>query len=217
MKFLRIAFGRGLQMGCFAFLAGLMLMGCQTPSGPVFTELGEPGSETNGETTGPAPREAAVFVQEDLVTVVFSGPEFPPPLHEERIKADGTITLPLVGPVRAVGKTAGELQKEIHDKYVPKYYVRLTVVVQPKEQAYYVGGEVRSSGGRAYDPKITLTKAIQSAGDFTDYANKKKIRLTRGGKTTVHNWNKITKDPTLDPLILPGDRIDVPRRVWPWQ
>lgn len=214
MKFLRTASGRGLQMG-FAFLAGLFLMGCQTSPDPIFTDLGGTDAATGTKTS--ETNRGAVFVQDDLVTVTFSGVEYPPPMHEERIKADGTITLPLVGPVTAVGKTAGELQKEIHDKYVPKYFVRLVVVVQPKEQAYYVGGEVRQPGGRAYDPKITLTKAIQSAGDFTDFANKKKIQLIRGGKTTEHNWNKIAKDPTLDPLILPGDRIHVPRRVWPWE
>ena len=40
--------------------------------------------------------------------------------HVEPIKEDGTITLPDIGPVQAAGKTAGELQNEIYNLYVPK-------------------------------------------------------------------------------------------------
>ncbi len=68
--------------------------------------------------------------------------------HEETIKEDGTITLPLIGSVYAVGKTAGELQNEIYTNYVPKYYVRLTVTVKSGDRVYYVGGEVKSPGSR---------------------------------------------------------------------
>ncbi len=65
----------------------------------------------------------------DLVVVNLSGlPETIPP-HEERIKEDGTITLPYIGAVKAAEKTPGELQNEIHDLYVPKIYSHLTVTV----------------------------------------------------------------------------------------
>ncbi len=65
----------------------------------------------------------------DLITVTFFDTEPPLQPHEERIRDNGEITLPLIGAVKAAGKSAGELQKEIHDRYVPKCYRRLTVMV----------------------------------------------------------------------------------------
>src|SRR5678815_4466249 len=62
------------------------------------------------------------FGVDDIVIVSFSGLDtVTPPAHQERIKDDGTITLPLIGAVKAKDKTPGELQKEIRTLYVPKY------------------------------------------------------------------------------------------------
>jgi len=154
------------------------------------------------------------FAVGDQVTVTLIGPDPALPLHDERIKEDGTITMDLIGSVKAAGKTAGELQKEIHDLYVPKYYTRLTVVVKSLDLSYSVGGEVKQEGPKVYIGETTLTKAIQAAGGFTDFANRKKITLTRAGKTAIHNWYKIQDNPSLDPLIIPGDRIQVPRKFF---
>jgi protein involved in polysaccharide export with SLBB domain len=56
-------------------------------------------------------------------------------------------------------------------------------------------------------------QAIASAGDFTDFARKQEVLLTRsdGRKITV-NCIKARKNPSLNLEILPGDIIDVPRR-----
>jgi polysaccharide export outer membrane protein len=185
----------------------MVFTGCRSADVPVFSS-DVPGS------ANPNLRDVGRVAIGDQVTVTLIGPEPPIAPHEERIKEDGTITMDLIGPVKAVGKTAGELQKEIHDAYVPKYYTRLTVVVKLPDLSYSVGGEVKQEGPKAYLGQTTLTKAIQAAGGFTDFANRKKIRLTRGGKTTIHNWYKILEKPELDPLIIPGDRIDVKRKWW---
>jgi protein involved in polysaccharide export with SLBB domain len=63
--------------------------------------------------------------------------------------------------------------------------------------------------------KTTVTTAIQAAGDFTEFANKKKVWLTRPGQKPVRvNVIDALKDPAKDLTVFPGDRIDVPRR-WP--
>ncbi len=125
------------------------------------------------------------------------------------------LPFPYIGPVRAVGKTAGELQTEIHDLYVPKYYVRLTVTVSSPQRVFYVGGEVKQPGRQLYIGETTVTKAIQSAGDFTDFANQKKVKLIRhNGEVITVNCVKALKDPTLDPPVYPGDQIQVPRRIF---
>jgi polysaccharide export outer membrane protein len=150
----------------------------------------------------------------DIVKITFSGIEPPPQPHEERIKEDGTITLPMIGSVLAANKTPGELQKEIQAQY-SKFYVRLIATVQPLDQAYFVGGEVKSPGSKLWFGEITVTQAIQSAGDFTDYANKRKVQLIRAdGTKIIVNCKEVLKHPELDPKVLPKDKIHVPRSLW---
>ena len=137
------------------------------------------------------------------------------PTHAERIKEDGHITLPLIGSIKAVGKSDGELQAEIHDLYVPKYYVRLTVVVgNSPNLSYTVLGEVKSPGPKSYLGKTTLTKAIGTASGFTEFARQSKIELTRanGTKVTI-DYKKAVRDPKFDPQVFPGDSINVPRTL----
>jgi polysaccharide export outer membrane protein len=137
------------------------------------------------------------------------------PEHLEPIKEDGTITMPLIGKVQAAGKTAGELQNEIHNFYVPHYYVRLTVTVKSQDRVYYVGGEVNKAGPILYVGETTVTRAIQSAGDFNDFANRRKVWLIRAnGKRIKVNCNKAFENPSLDPPVYPGDQIQVPRRFF---
>src|SRR5258706_15875616 len=141
---------------------------------------------------------------------MFSGtPEIIAP-HEEIIKEDGNITLSLVGSVRAVGKTAGELQNEIHDLFVPKYFVRLTVTVKPGDLVYYVRGEVKGPGRQLYVGEITVTKAVASAGDFTDFASHVNVLLIRAnGQRIKVDCDEAQRDASQDPHVYPGDQIVV--------
>ena len=82
----------------------------------------------------------------ETVIVDLTGTADQIPEHSEPIKEDGTITFRYIGAVQAAGKTPGELQNEIHNLYVPKYYVRLTVTVKSEDRVYYVGGEVKQAG-----------------------------------------------------------------------
>jgi protein involved in polysaccharide export with SLBB domain len=152
----------------------------------------------------------------ELILIEFSGVEVPPPRHEERIKIDGNITLPnLAEPIRAAGKTRGELEEEIHKRYVPAYYQRLTVIVRNEGRYFYVKGQVKNPNQFMYMKEMTVLRAIATAGDFTDFAKKTQVQVTRadGRKLTV-NCNKALHNPSLDVPIFPDDRIDVPRRLW---
>lgn len=194
----------------------LCIAGCGT-TGP------EPAFTTNAPTSDSSTNtpvnaaEVGRFNNGDLVVVTFSGgPDgVQMPQHDERIKDDGTITLPLIGSIKAVGKSPGTLQHEIQNAYVPKYYVRLNVTVKPFEQFFYVQGQVRQPGRYPYSGEITVTKAITTAGGFTDYANKKNVKLVREGDAIlILNCKKIEEDPALDPKVLPGDQIYVKQRIW---
>ena len=204
---------------CVLLFAGLFFTGCASSSPPLFssdTSQSAPapaGAPTDATLTDPA---VARFSVGDTVIVNLTGAPDDIQPHEELIKEDGTITLSLIGSVQAAGKTAGELQRTIHDLYVPKYYLRLTVTVKSSDdRVYYVGGEVKGSGRQIYVGATTVTKAIQSAGGLTDFANHGKVWLIRAsGQRIKVNYDKALEDPTQDPSVYPGDQINVERRIW---
>jgi polysaccharide biosynthesis/export protein VpsN len=163
---------------------------------------------------GPEPE---VFRVGDSLTVTFTDTPTLIPLFEEKIKEDGTITLTLNQVFKADGKTRGSLAKEIRDRYVPDYFKEMTVTVKQEASTrwYYVDGEVKAPNRQIYNSRITVLKAIASAGGFTDFANKKKVKLTRmDGRTQIVNCPKALDNPALDPELYPGDKIHVPRRLW---
>jgi polysaccharide export outer membrane protein len=199
-------FWKASSLGSFAcglLFTGVIFTGCHSP---VMT-----GSPSTGYTTA----EVARFHVGDTVIVTLSGLPSDILPHQEPIKEDGTITMPDIGHVQAAGKTAGELQNEIYNLYVPKLYRHLTVTVNTGDRVYYVTGEVKQPARQLYSGQMTVTKAITTAGDFTDFANHKKVLLTRAnGQRIKVNCDKIQAGKAVDPFVYPNDQIQVPRRIW---
>jgi polysaccharide export outer membrane protein len=176
---------------------------------------GSGGGPTRGAAGGP---DAAVYQDKlrrgDLVEVKFSGSPNPPEDKSERIKDDGTISLPLIGAITAQNKTGGQLQQEIHDAYVSKYYRQLTVTVNTESRYFYVLGEVKHPDRIYYSGQITVLQAVAAAGGFTDFAARTRIELSRlNGEQQIVNGKRAAKRPELDLSVFPGDTINVPRRT----
>jgi protein involved in polysaccharide export with SLBB domain len=199
-------------LGIGLFAVAVALTGCQTPTVSNDIKFTAPPSDAEMPSAVGTADEAMRFSKDDLVIVNFSGQQDLQP-HEERIKEDGTITLQYINSIKAEGKTTGELQREIHDAYVPTFYKRLTVTVKTDRQIYYVQGQVRVSGRQEYLGPTTVLKAIASAGDFNDFASRKKVRLNRkDGSWVIVDCVKAAQNPALDLPVFPGDKIDVPVR-----
>ncbi len=100
----------------------------------------------------------------------------------------GDVDVPLIGRVAAVGKTCRSLAAEIKAKLDTEYYFNATVVLaidvfsRTRGKVYLVG-YVRVPGPLDIpsDELFTLSKAIMRAGGFSEYADKKKVRVTRKG------------------------------------
>jgi len=215
-------------------LMGLLFAGCQTNRGDSgFSEV--PGVQTTAPGASPPAGQSATtsvaaksgtatsaetseIIQLGNVLLITFSDLPPPPLgpFDQRVKDDGTITLIYNRVFKAVGKRTGDLEKEIRDFYVPAYFINMTptVRISSETRSFYVTGEVRASGGYPYKSSITVSKAIATAGGFTDFANKRRVKLIRadGRKQTV-NCNKVIEHPELDPLVFPDDKIHVPRRL----
>jgi protein involved in polysaccharide export with SLBB domain len=96
---------------------------------------------------------------------------------------------------------------------VPAFFKTLTVTVKIQERYFWVGGQVRFAGQKPYLSQMTVLKAIQAAQDFTDFADRTSVMLTRAdGTTVIVNCKKALKNTKLDLPVYPGDRIHVPQR-----
>ncbi len=156
-----------------------------------------------------------MIVVGDSLRVAFSDITQPPPPTEENVKEDGTITLLHHQSFLAAGKKRGDLEKEIYNRYVPDYYKYLGVNVLILGRFYFVDGEVKAPNRYVYGGKTTVLKALASAGGFTDFANKKKVRITRADKRKeIENCVEAISDPSKDLEIFPGDSTHVPRKIF---
>ncbi|HEX7654303.1 MAG TPA: polysaccharide biosynthesis/export family protein, partial [Verrucomicrobiae bacterium] len=199
----KTAWARWFCLGGLAALA-IGLSGCATPDYSEQME-GPNGSDPNS-------MAAARLNAGDTITLNLAGLPTPLDPQEKTINEDGTITLDQVGSIKAAGKTTGELEKIIHDLYVPKIYTHLNVTVKAGDRVFYVRGAVGNPNRQIYVGQMTVTKAIASAADFNDFADRKHVLLIRAnGKRFTINCNKILKGEAPDPPVFPGDQIVVPR------
>jgi polysaccharide export outer membrane protein len=199
--------------------AGPVTSGAATATPPV-TPAPSPTPGTNSNALVPIinPLYATptiVLKAGDLLTITYS--DVPPPGIPEarqRVGEDGKITLHLNVTVLAAGKTARQLEQEIRSEYVPKYYNYLTVSVKTEDRYYYVGGEVKIGSRQPYLGEMTVLRAIDTAGGFTDFANRKTIELRRAnGQKFKVNWYNAIKDAKLDLEVFPNDQIIVHKRL----
>jgi len=90
------------------------------------------------------------------------------------IGQNGRISYPFLGELKVSDKTAAQLQQDLIDGLQPDYLIdpRISVSIV-KYRPFFVNGEVKNPGGVAFQPGLTLRKAISLAGGFTERANKR--------------------------------------------
>lgn len=134
---------------------------------------------------------------------------------EDVVDEEGCITLPYLGRVRVQGMTTAQVEKRIRQEYINnKIYNDLAVNVVLPTRSFFVRGEVRQPGRFPLMGEMTLSRAIASAGGYTEFANPKKIRIIRGQRTFYVNAREIERYPERDIPITPGDVIVVPRSIF---
>jgi protein involved in polysaccharide export with SLBB domain len=88
----------------------------------------------------------------------------------------------------------------------------VTLTLRPPE-FYYVGGEVGAPGQKDFHSGITLTQALLASGGATKAAGER-VRVLRAGpdgrlSPAEYNLREIENGVVPDPLLQPGDRIEV--------
>ncbi len=185
-------------------LFGLALTGCVTDN--TVSGAANPRIE--------APSMSAQLRPGDTMTVSLLG--IPEPITTNvQIDEQGLIRLQYIGAVTAAGLTTAELSQSVRDTYITKnYYTALDVSVNVTERYIYIGGEVQRPGRIPWSPDLTLSKAVQSAGGFSLYAKENRVMLTRDRKAYEFDVKLAQRQPEEDPLLFPGDSIQVPRSAF---
>ena len=209
MKLFRIGFARAVRYAAPLILLAALLTGCLETAGP--------GDGKSSPTFGPPPDVETLHIG-DHISIDFAGPDatsLPKKIELTAINDEGNVLLPHIGAVRAAEMTPRVLEYSITTNYVPGWFKALTVTVSPLDRFFVVGGDVRSPNRYAYSSGMTVTKAIQTAGGFTEFASKTKVRLRRASakKDIIVNVRKATQNPEYDYPVYPGDLISVPRKV----
>lgn len=134
---------------------------------------------------------------------------------EDIVDERGYVTLPYVDDVLAAGRTSSELEREIQRIYIDRQIYRsVTVSVVSPSQSFFVQGEVRQPQRYPLVSGTTVLQAIAAAGGYTEYAEPRKVSLTRGRDVKVINMRDVERNPQQDLSVESGDVIRVPRSIF---
>ena len=96
--------------------------------------------------------------------------------------------------------------------------VQVSSASPPLPQYFYVYGEINSPGEKAYRAGLTLTQSILASGGITQNASSKvKLTSQNAGKASPpvdYNVREILEGRKADPVLKPGDRLEVIRGRW---
>ena len=189
----------------------LALAAC-TPSLPVYDYAKEPD---------PRHKELVLGVGDVIGINVWDNAPFN---TEATIRPDGTITMPLVGDLQAVGETPTSLREQIGKRLAN--FVKLqgqgTDQITVAVRAYHsyrftIAGEVGRTGVFTSDQYVTVAEALAMAGGLSRFAKRSEVRLLRrdakGNQRSIPlDYDLLASGKRLDMniFVLPGDTIYVP-------
>ena len=141
-----------------------------------------------------------------------------------RVNDSGELEVPYIGLVPASGRTCRELAYSVKSSLEREYYYHATVIIavdrvsEKSRGKVYVYGNVKGQGPQEIpaDETYTVSKAIIRAGGFGDFADKKKIKLSRkNGQTVIVNLKRVIEEGHTDEdvVVQPDDQIYVPQRL----
>jgi polysaccharide export outer membrane protein len=135
------------------------------------------------------------------------------------VRPDGTITMPLVGELRAAGRTAAELQADATPRLAAfvKDAVLTVSVVEVNSYQFTVAGNVEHPGLFSSRSYLTVSEALALAGGPTRYASTGDIVIVRTTRSGAKQRIPIDYDailsgqsPQQDIVIVAGDAVRVP-------
>jgi polysaccharide export outer membrane protein len=190
---------------CLAF-AGAPVVAQQAAEGPPPPRRPAPPQE--GLTGG----DYRVGPDDQVTVTVFQAPELN---TTTRISADGFLSLPLLGPIRASGLSAYELEQAIEERLQAKYIKEPAVTVQVtdvRSRAVNVVGAVARPGIQQIGATARLLDVMAAAGGITEDAGDVIVIRRLNAATPIEVPTKPlveSRDPALNVPLMPGDFVNV--------
>jgi polysaccharide export outer membrane protein len=226
IKLPRTGIARAYGAAVFCATAAAVLSSCaETPGGePVFTPQAQApaagnaglGSAANNPLVAAKPGNAGYLVgpQDVLDVAVFRAPDLS---QSVQVAEEGTINLPLLGPVPAAGKTAAQLEREIENRLNARYMRSPQVRVFVREynsQRVTVEGAVKTPSVVSLRGNDTLMQVIARSGGLDRDTAAATVNVFHPGAdgastSTTYDLSAIKKGEALDPRIVGGDVVVV--------
>jgi protein involved in polysaccharide export with SLBB domain len=189
-KYLRLA---------IILLTGLQVAGCSADYGPVEVE-----------TRPIALSGVATHLQAgDKLRVTVYGEEALTGPYD--INPGGYVSMPLVGAIRAAGRTRSELERDIANRYRSGGFLQdpnVSVAVV-EFRPFYILGEAEKPGEYPFRSGLNVHSAVAMAGGFTYRASRSSVLIRHAGQQVWREYSLTEPVP-----IAPGDLIRIPERYF---
>ncbi len=182
-------------------LLGFQLGGCYTDYGPVEV-VTAPVSPSNVGLT------AALQAGERIKITVYGEEAL---TGEYDVSPSGSVSMPLIGSVKAAGSTPLEFGRVVASRYRAGGFLQdphVTVAIVTF-RPFYVLGEATSPGEYPYRSGLTVHSAVAMAGGFTYRASKSAVLIRHIGDDVWREYSLAEPVP-----IAPGDLIRIPERYF---
>lgn len=129
---------------------------------------------------------------------------------EFAISDAGDLSFPLIGDVKAIGRTTTELSRalevQLGDGYLREPKVNAEIAVY---RPFFILGEVKAPGQYPFSSGLTVFNAVATAQGFTPRAEQKVVHIRRFGE-----GQEETFELTPDLMIFPGDTVRIGERFF---
>lgn len=193
---------RALAVFCLILATSTTLVAC----GPI--------SYDYSKEPDPRKDEFVLGVNDAIRINVWKNPELS---VDARVRPDGTITMPLVGDIKAVGRSPSSLKTEITRRL--QSYVRdegavvSIAVTEVNSYRFTVAGQVERPGVETAKYYVTAAEAIAMAGGLNRYANPHRLVLVRSDARGVRriplDYERISsgEHPEENLVLMAGDTL----------
>lgn len=131
-------------------------------------------------------------------------------LPPSRVSDDGDIVIPYAGKLHVLGRTIGEVEKQIRASLRGLSQNPQVVVTQAQviTNSVIVSGEVARPGRLVLQTnRETLSDVVALAGGYRGTARDLMLRVNRHGENIDIYLNDLNDNPSLDVRAYPGDRL----------
>ena len=129
---------------------------------------------------------------------------------EFELDPSGVLTLPLIGPIKAAGRSQDQLTRDLEAKLEAAAYREPKVTIEILSfRPIYVLGEVQKPGDYPFNSGLTVLRAIALAGGQTYRASEKTVVIQHAGDPQMRSYPLDANVP-----VYPGDLIRLPERYF---